>query len=88
MNQPKWNIKNTRVYGDGKSFNCTNKITAETLYCTLTDYEKQINYTETTTTQFDHIQKQLIQIEMTLNILKHEIDTLHEAINNASTNKR
>lgn len=87
MNQPKWNIKNTRVYGDGKSFNCTNKITAETLYCTLTDYEKQINYTETTTTQFDRITKQLIQINLTLNILKHEVDKLGEMIQNESIDK-
>ena len=80
VNQPKWRIQNTRVYGDGQSFNCTNKITAEQLYHTLTEYEKTLELTESTDTKLDNITKQVIQIQMTLNILQHDLDKLKEAL--------
>ena len=85
----KWNITGSRVYtnGEGKSFNLTNKITAEQLYNILTEYEKAITLTETTSTQLTKIDKQLIQINMTLNILKHEVDKLGEMIQNGSNNR-
>ena len=85
----KWNITGSRVYsnGEGKSYNCTNKITAQDLYHTLTEYEKAITLTETTSTQLTKIDKQLIQINMTLNILKHEVDKLGEMIQNGSNNR-
>ena len=40
----KWGITGSRVYsnGEGKSYNCTNKITAQDLYHTLTEYEKTV----------------------------------------------
>ena len=78
----KWNITGSRVYsnGEGKSFNLTNKITAEQLYNILTEYEKTVQLTESTDTKLDQIQKQTIQIQMTLNILQHDLDKLKEAL--------
>ena len=82
VNQPKWNITGSRVYsnGEGKSYNCTNKITAQDLYHTLTEYEKTVQLTESTDTKLDNITKQVIQIQMTLNILQHDLDKLKEAL--------
>ena len=78
----KWNITGSRVYsnGEGKSYNCTNKITAQDLYHTLTEYEKTLELTESTDTKLDNITKQVIQIQMTLNILQHDLDKLKEAL--------
>ena len=78
----KWNITGSRVYsnGEGKSFNLTNKITAEQLYNILTEYEKTVQLTESTDTKLDQIQKQTIQIQMTLNILQHDLNKLKEAL--------
>lgn len=78
VNQPKWNIEHSRVYGDGKSFNCTNKITAEQLYNTLTTYENNIKLQENTTQQFHKINTQIIQIRLSIGILQEEITTLKE----------
>ena len=82
VNQPKWNITGSRVYsnGEGKSYNCTNKITAQDLYHTITEYEKTVQLTESTDTKLDNITKQVIQIQMTLNILQHDLDKLKEAL--------
>ena len=78
----KWGITGSRVYsnGEGKSYNCTNKITAQDLYHTLTEYEKTVQLTESTDTKLDNITKQVIQIQMTLNILQHDLDKLKEAL--------
>ena len=47
-----WQITGSRVYskGAGKSYNCTNKVTAQDLYNTLTTYEKTtiLNKNDTT----------------------------------------
>ena len=78
----KWRITGSRVYsnGEGKSYNLTNRITAEQLYNTLTEYEKTVQLTESTDTKLDNITKQVIQIQMTLNILQHDLDKLKEAL--------
>ena len=77
-----WGIQGARVYskGAGKSYNCSNKITAQDLYHTLTEYEKTVQLTESTDTKLDNITKQVIQIQMTLNILQHDLDKLKEAL--------
>ena len=84
VNQPKWNIQGSRVYGDGQSFNCTNRITAEQLHNTLCNYEKDFKLTQNTTEQFDKITKQVIQIQLTLGILDEDIKKLKGVIENVS----
>ena len=78
VNQPKWNINNSRVYGDGKSFNCTNKITAEQLYNTLNTYENTIQLNTNIEKQFDNITKQIIQVKLSIGLLQEDITRLKE----------
>ena len=78
-----WKIQGSRVYGQGQSYNLHNQITATTLQNTLNNYETKINELQTQiNTQNNHkqIQAYLVKITMDLSILKHDIDTLKEAL--------
>ena len=75
-----WKIKGSRVYGKGKSYNCTNKATATDLYNTLTTYEKTYNLNRNIEEQYDRITKQIIQLKLSIGTLTEEINQLHEAI--------
>lgn len=77
----KWQIQGSRVYGNGQSYNCTNKVTAEQLHNTLNNYEKTVNLQSNIDKQFDKITKELIQVKMTLNILNEEVNQLADDIN-------
>ena len=76
-----WHLQGSRVYGNGKSFNCSNKITAEQLYCTLTEYEKTVTLTQNTEQKLDNITKGVIHIQMSLNILQADVDKLKKELN-------
>ena len=83
VNQPKWNIEHSRVYGQGMSYNLTNKVTAEKLYNTLNGYEIKIENLEShiqTTRNIKDINKQLKAVLMDLEVLKHDITLLKEKI--------
>ena len=82
MSESKWKIQGSRVYsnGEGKSYNCNNKITATELYNTLTNYENTIQTNNTTEHKLDKLNKQLIQINMTLGILTEELHQLNEMV--------
>ena len=69
MSEQKWRVQGSRVYGEGKSFQCTNKINAIDL-CNLLN----------TTTSYDRLNKQLIQINLTLGILTEELHTLNKMV--------
>ena len=73
-----WQIQGRRVYskGEGKSYNCTNKITANDLYNTLTTYETTHTLNKNIEQQYDKITKQIIQIQLSLGILTEEIQKL------------
>ena len=81
----KWQIQGSRVYGNGQSYNCTNRVTAEQLQHTLNTYEKTLTLHQNLDKQFDQIQKQLIQLNMTLQILNDEIKTLTGDINDLNS---
>ena len=76
-----WKIQGSRVYGNGQSYNCTNKITAEQLHNTLTTYEKTVQLNKNIEQQFDKLTRQVIQVQMTLKILDDEINNLASDIN-------
>ena len=84
----KWKIQGSRVYGNGQSYNCTNKITAEQLHNTLTTYEKTVELNKNIEQQFDKITKQIIQVNMTLQILNEEVKTLTGELNGVKPNNR
>ena len=78
-----WKKQGSRVYGQGQSYNCTNKITAKTLQNTLNNYENKIQELQTqinTQNNQQEIQAYLVKILMDLSILKHDINTLKEAL--------
>jgi hypothetical protein len=75
-----WKIQHSRVYGDGKSFNVNNKVTAVELQSTLNNYEDQIQTFEDTQYTLEQANKQLIEIKMTLSILQADIDKLKEVL--------
>ena len=75
VNQP-YKIEGSRVYGQGQSYNCTNRITAEQLCQTLNQYYN----TQEVIQQYDKINKQLIQINLTLGILTEELHTLNKMV--------
>lgn len=81
----KWSIQGSRVYGNGQSYNCINKVTAESLLNTLNTYEKTSILNKNIEQQFDKIQKQLIQTNLSLNILKDDMKRLTKELQNVST---
>ena len=79
VNQP-YTTKGSRVTGKGYSYNCTSKIDAERLCQTLNQYEHDIKIEQNISKQYDKIQKQLIQIEMSIKILEDETKTLRKLV--------
>lgn len=80
-----WNIKQTRVYsnGEGKSFNLNNKITAQTLYNTLNEYETKILHLEkqiNTTKNYEKIQQQLIALQMDISNAQSDLNKIKELL--------
>ena len=78
-----WHRQASRVYGKGQSYNLHNNITAETLQNTLNQYETKIQEVQTqinTQNNQQEIQTYLVKILMDLSILKHDINTLKEAL--------
>ena len=71
--ESKWNIQGSRVYGNGRSYNCTNKVTAIDLCNLLNGYENEIQLNNT-------IGKDLKIIIMDLKILKHDIKKVMEKL--------
>ena len=65
-----WKIQGSRVYGNGISINCTNKVTAKELHNKLTTYENTIH----------ELEKHFQTIIMDLKILKEDIEILKEKL--------
>ena len=71
-----WKIQGSRVYGNGISINCTNKVTAKELHNKLTTYENTIHELEKQIKLEKHFQT----IIMDLKILKEDIEILKEKL--------
>ena len=81
----KWLLNNSRVYtnGEGKSFNLNNKITAQTLHTTLTNYENQLKQMENqinTDKNYKEIQQQFIALQMDIKVVQDDIDKIKELL--------
>ena len=76
----KWKIEHSRVYGKGMSFNCTNRVTAEQLYNTLTNYERDITLEQNISKQYDTLTKQIIALQMDLSNVQDTVNKLKETI--------
>ena len=82
MSEQPYRVQGSRVYGNGESFNVTNNVTAKTLCNLLNTYDRTSN----TTVQLEQIEKQVIEIKMTLKILEADIDKLM-VMTNADTDR-
>ena len=85
----KWQRQANRVYGKGQSYNCHNNVTAESLQNTLNSYETEIHILKhqiTLQQNQEKINKQIIQLKLTLNILTDEINHLQGMITNETNN--
>ena len=76
-----WKIQGSRVYGNGQSYNCLNKVTAQQLHNTLTTYHKTHTLNKNIEEQYDNITKQIIQLKLSISILTEEVQTLEASIN-------
>lgn len=79
MNQP-YKTQGSRVYGEGTSYNLTNNVTATELCNKLNTLTTTIELYKNTNTQTAQINKQITQIQTTLQTLTHEIQTLTRII--------
>ena len=77
-----WLRNGARVYskGKGRSYNCTNIATAKDLHTILTNYENTTTLTQNIHEQYDTIIRHMLQLQMSIKILEHEITTLQEVI--------
>ena len=76
MSEQPYRVQGSRVYGNGESFNVTNNVTAKTLCNLLNTYDRTSN----TTVQLEQIEKQVIEIKMTLKILEDDINKLYTLV--------
>lgn len=84
----KYKVKVSRVYGNGYSYNLTNQHDAERLCQTLNELENAVQLHKNIEEQFDKITKQIIQVNMTLQILNEEVKTLTGDLNGIKPNNR
>ena len=80
MSEQPYKTQGSRVYGEGQSYNCSNIVTAEQLCQTLNKYHTTKEIITQTSTQYEKLNKQLIQINMTLGILTEELHQLNEMV--------
>ena len=71
-----WSIDNSRVYGNGQSYNCTNRVTAEQLLKTLTTYEQRIEHLH----EIIEIEKQMKIVTMDLSVVKNDLEHIKERL--------
>ena len=78
-----WKITGTRVHGDGKSYNCINKVTAKELHCILNGYETRITEQQAeiqTNTNLTKIRQQLIALQMDITQIQNDLNKIKELI--------
>ena len=75
-----YEIDGTRVYGNGKSFNCLNKVTAIELQGLLNDYERTSVQFRDIDNKLDKVQKGIISLQMSVSIIGDELDKLHKEV--------
>jgi len=83
-----YRVQGSRVYGQGYSYNLNNKVDATKLCETLNHYEEISRLNKNIEQQFDKITKQIIQVNMTLQILNDEVKRLTGELNGVKPNNR
>lgn len=80
-----WLRNGARIYsnGAGKSYNCTNIVTAKDLHNTLTEYENKIHHLEkqiNTDKNYTKIQQQLQALENSIHEAKNDLEKIKELL--------
>ena len=75
-----YKIQGSRVYGNGHSYNCTNKVTALELCNLLNTYEKTATEYKEIDSKLDKVQRTIISLQMSVSIISDELQKLHEEI--------
>ena len=78
-----WKRQQSRVYGQGQSYNCTNIVNAETLQNTLNGYETKIHELQkeiTTNNNLDKIHQQVIALQMDIHNVQADLDKIKELL--------
>ena len=70
----------SRVFGNGRSFNCINIATANELCGILNEYETTKTLNNNINQQYTNITRQLIQIKLSIGTLNEEVQRLEEDI--------
>ena len=73
-----YKVQGSRVYGQGYSYNLTSKIDAERLVTTLNKYETTSQINKNIEKQFDKLEKQVIQIKLSIGTLQEDIQYLKQ----------
>ena len=74
---------NSRVYGEGMSINCTNKITATELCNKLNTYETTIQTLQsqlTINTNYEKLQQYLIALQMDISNIQADLNKIKELL--------
>ena len=79
MNQP-YAVQGSRVYGQGYSYNLTNKIDAERLCGTLNQYEQNLHLEQNISKQYDKLTQQIIALQTNLSNVQDTVNQLKETI--------
>ena len=80
---PPYQTDNSRVYGQGMSINCTNKITATELCNKLNNYETTIHQLETQIQHdknYEKLQQYLIALQMDISNIQADLNKIKELL--------
>ena len=75
-----YQVQNTRVFGNGKSFNCLNKVTANELCNLLNTYEKTSVEYHQIEDKLDKVQRTIISLQMSVSIISDELEKIHQEV--------
>ena len=75
-----YKIQGSRVYGNGHSYNCTNKVTANELCNLLNTYEKTSVEYHQIEDKLDKVQRTIISLQMSVSIISDELEKIHQEV--------
>ena len=83
MSESTYKIQGSRVYGNGRSYNCTNKVTATDLCNLLNGYETNIHQLETQiqhNKNYEKLQQYLIALQMDISNIQADLNKIKELL--------
>ena len=75
-----YKIQGSRVYGDGHSFQCTNRVTATELCTKLNELEHYKNEYTKITEKLDKLTRDVMRLNITVSTVHEELKTIIKGI--------